>query len=81
MDRARWSPLRDNSDKGKSSCIDHWVQGESDQFADDEEQKKRSLIQSLIIVEVLQYPDKDKLMAQIFPKSDNKEYQHISRDV
>ena len=58
--------MRDNSDK-------------SDQYTDDEEQKQRSLIRSLF-VEVLQSPEKDKLMAELFPKSDDKEYEEISQD-
>ena len=45
MEAAQGNPLHHNSDKTRSSCIDLRVQGESDEWTDDEHQKKRSLIQ------------------------------------
>lgn len=62
METVRENPLRDDSDKTQSCCIDLGVQGGIN--SDDEEQKTRSLIQSLI-VEVRQSPDKHKLMAEL----------------
>ena len=70
METTRGNPLRD-------ICICLRVQGESDQMTDDEEQKKRSPIQSLII-EVLQSPDTDKLRAGNISK---ERRQGVPRDV
>ena len=58
--------MRDNSDK-------------SDQLTGDEEQEQRSLIRSLF-VEDLQSLDKDKMMAELFPKNDYKKNQKFSQD-
>ena len=63
METALGNPSCDNSDNAQISCIDPRVQRKPDQLADDEEQKKRSLTQSLTM-EVLPSPDKDKVMAQ-----------------
>ena len=55
------------------------MQAESDQLPHDEEQKKSSLIHT-VIMEVLLCSDKDKLMAEFFSKDDEKEHREISQD-
>ena len=72
--------MRENSDNARIFCNDLRDQGESDQLTEDEERNKRSRIQSLLI-DVLLSPDKDKLMAELFPNSDDKEYHEMSQSV
>ena len=78
METARRNPLRDNSDQAQSTCIDLRVQGEPELSTDDEG-RKRSLMNSLM-KHFLAFPNKDKLMAELFPNSDDKEYQGIAQD-
>ena len=76
LEPARRTPLRDNGDKAQLSCIDLRVQREPDQLAEDEEHKKRSLIQ-LLFINVLQSPNKDNLMTDYFKARRHR----VSRDV
>ena len=73
---ARRNPLRDNSDKAQISCINFRVQREPDQLTEDEAHENRSQIQSLLMKD-LQPPNKNKFMAEIFPKDDDKEYKGL----
>ena len=71
METALGHPLRDNSCQAQSSCVDLRVQGESEQSTDDEE-RERSLIKSQMNQNI-ESLNKDKLMAEVFPKDDGKE--------
>ena len=70
--RHREKTFSNNSDIAQISCVDLRVQGEPDQLMDDEEHEKRSLIQSLLM-NVLQSPNKDNLMAQLFLERDGRQ--------
>ena len=69
--------MRDNRDQLQCSCIDLRMQGESDQSTEDEE-RKRSRIKSPV-KHILESPNNDKLLAELFPTGDDKEYQGISQ--
>ena len=71
MEAARGNPLREKRDKADMYCTDIRVQGEPNRMTEDEAHEQRLQMQSLL-VEVLQSPHKEYLMAELFPKIDNE---------
>ena len=79
VEPAQRNPMRDNSEQAQSSHIDLRCQGKPEQSPDNEDQEKTSLMK-LLMKRVLEAPNENAMMAELFPKNDDKEYQKISED-
>ena len=62
--------MRDNNDHAQSVCID-LRSPSSRRIRTDDQERKRSLVKSLM-KQSLESPNKDKLMAELFPKDGDK---------
>ena len=79
VEKAQGNPLRDSSERAQSCHIDLRIHGEPEKSPDNENQEKTSLIK-LLAKQVLESPNKNQMMAELFTKSDEKAHQEISED-